>query len=263
MFSLMLFANVILGLRSLVGKLNPVFLSVAHLKVWRRICTALHHSFSPWWTERALIPHPAFAVTCFLWISVSSFEHSEMGHGNLQGPFQPREDSKTWSQEITWNLKSPLSGTFSHESYFTGWRGKKWMDRTLNKKKKKVNTDVLSWAHLFQGSSALFQKPSAQRYPATCHWLTGTEQSWAYVCSFNLTWEIKKAKGRMDQDMKGQAAVLGWNAAQRAQGTLWVSFAVLPRAWGGGPAPHGPFTGWSSWASPFSPETITISCLKV
>lgn len=167
MFSLMLFANVILGLRSLVGKLNPVFLSVAHLKVWRRICTALHHSFSPWWTERALIPHPAFAVTCFLWISVSSFKHSEMGHGNLQGPLQPREDSKTWSQEITWNLKSPLSGTFSHESYFTGWRGKKWMDRTLNKKKKKSKHRCSVLSSSFPGKFSPFSK--ALSTEISCH----------------------------------------------------------------------------------------------
>lgn len=63
------------------------------------------------------------------------------------------------------------------------------------KEKKEVEADVVSWWHLFQESSSLFQKPLTQRYPATCP-LTGADQSESYSWSFSLTWEIKKAEGR-------------------------------------------------------------------
>lgn len=120
--------------------------------------------------------------------------------------------------------------------------------QTRKEKKKEVEADVVSWSHLFQESSALFQKPSTQRYPATCP-LTGADQSESHSWSFSLTWEIKKAEGRRGDYTRHQGVVLGQNEAGKNLRHPADNFYILGGLrWGLGI--HSPFTGLSSTVHP-------------
>ena len=75
MFSLMLFANVILELRNLVGNLNPVSLSLAHSKVEKENMPTSGTFLQPLMgLKEPRFLGPVFAAASFCWISVSSFE---------------------------------------------------------------------------------------------------------------------------------------------------------------------------------------------
>lgn len=222
----MLFANVILGLRSLVGKLNPVSLSVAHSKVEKWICKLLEPSFNPWWDWKS---HDFWSCVCchFLPLGLSLLIWVNWDWA-WQSPWFLSTQGKILRLEIiqiTWYPEFPLSGIFSYESYFTRWRKeRKWRARTLSKKKK-VKADVVSWSHLSRKVQPFFKNPQ-HRYPATCHWLTGADQSESYSCSFNLTWEIKKAEGTRDEYTRHQAVILGQNKAEKTQGSLQIIFTL-------------------------------------
>ena len=92
-------------------------------------------------------------------------------------------------------------------------------------RKKKVKADVVSWSHLSRKVQPFFKSPR-HRYPATCHWLTGADQSESYSCSFNLTWDIKKAEGTRDEYTRHQAVILGQNKAEKTQGSLQIIFTL-------------------------------------
>lgn len=91
MFSLMLFANVILELRNLVEKLNPVSLSLAHSKVEKENMPTSGTFLQPLMgLKEPQFLGPVFAGASFCWVSVS-FEQNETGRDSLHGFFRPRE----------------------------------------------------------------------------------------------------------------------------------------------------------------------------
>lgn len=93
------------------------------------------------------------------------------------------------------------------------------------KKKSTCRCSILSSS--FPGKYSPFSKPSAQRYPATCRWLTGTDQSCSHICPFHLTWEIKKAEGKRDKYTKDPAVVLEQNSAENTHRNLRISFFYI------------------------------------